>query len=617
MRSKRLSKYDPAVQRTAILFLFFLGVIVFLISGLFYRQIIQHTLFLQKEAYQNQRRMIIPAPRGHILDRNGKIVVQNKPIFNLQLFLDDIRQEVRQEYLSLIRQKKLKRTEATKLSRKNVLQKYLNLVQRITGRTCPIRERSIERHYRESLLLPLTVLSNLTPEEYSRLVDLLPTQSPLYISTDYYRYYPYHTAACHVLGYVSTNHEIHREPNDLRSFLASRKVGKTGIELSQNEALSGTDGEAIFSVDPSGFRAQLIQQTPPQKGADCYLSIDIDLQLAAEQAIGSRFGSAVVLDIPTGEVLAMANYPNYDANLLSPKISTEIYQQITDEEAWLNRALQGCYPPASTFKIISSIAFLRNKVASWDPSDITECIGKTKIGIRTFNCDHSTAHGSVSLATAIKKSCNVYYYTRSQQCGIKTLAEEARRFHLDQRTGIELPFETHRMTIPTAEWKEQHGYGKWFPGDTANTSIGQGYLLFSPLQMACFIASVAANRTLTIPHILHDPQHQQSTLPTIGLPTKTYQKLIQTLQEVIDSGTGRLAKVKNISVAGKSGTAQVWEKGKRRNVAWFIGFAPVERPQVAIAVALQEKTAEDNFYGGKTAAPVAGKILDFYFNQKR
>jgi penicillin-binding protein 2 len=595
-------------------------VFLFLASGLFYRQIIQYNYFCQKEKRQNQRRIIIPAPRGDIYDRNGKLLVCNKPSFDLYLYFDDIRMEIRQEYARLIQQshaqkKPIDRSRLQREARQNIVEKYFKLAHALTGRMGTLDAKTLERHYRESLLLPITILSNLSTEAYIRLVDHLPTQSPLYITTNYYRFYPYKSAACHVLGYVVSDFETSCS-DALKTFQFIGKTGKAGIEFSQNQVLSGSYGEQIFSVDPSGFRADCIREKAPRKGQDCILSIDIDLQMAVEQVLENKLGSAIVLDIDSGEVLAMASKPDYDVNLLSPHISSEAYKKITDSGAWLNRTFQGVYPPASTFKIISTIAFLRHKIASWNRDDCIECSGQTKIGTRTFNCDHSRAHGNVSLQSALEKSCNVYFYLRSQDCGIEKIAEEAKRFHLDQKTGIDLPFESNRMVIPSADWKEKKGYGQWFPGDTANTAIGQGYLLVSPLQMACFAASLAKNRTQTIPHILHDPQHNQNNIPKIDLSPNDYGELVQTLQRVVDSGTGHSAKLDHTSLAGKSGTAQVWEHGEKRNVAWFIGFAPVENPKIAIAIALQEQSKFDNFYGGKTAAPIARQILNFYFKTK-
>ncbi|MDR0590624.1 MAG: penicillin-binding protein 2 [Puniceicoccales bacterium] len=618
---KRL-QLPPFHRRIASLALCFLLVFLFLAGGLFYRQIIQHNYFRQKEKRQNQRRIIIPAPRGDIYDRNGQLLVCNRPTFDLHLYFSDIRQEIRKTYGQLIRQlKEQKKTidypQLQREARKNVVHKYIDLANSLTGRRETIADKALERHYRESLLLPITILSNLSNREYIRLVDRLPPQSPLYIATNYYRFYPHKSAACHVLGYVATASENTPNQTDLKTLNFREKMGKTGIELAQNQFLSGVNGEQIFSVDPSGFRADYIRGEPPKKGRDCTLSIDIDLQIAAENALGDKRGSAIALDVHSGEVLALANKPNYDANCLNPKISTAVFQSITEGGGWLNRAFQGVYPPGSTFKIISTIAFLRHKISTWASDDTIECSGKTHIGAQIFKCDQSTVHGIVDLQRAMEKSCNVYYYLRSQICGAEKIAEEAKRFHLDQKTGIDLPFESNRMTIPTPAWKQKKGYGPWFAGDTANTAIGQGYLLVSPLQMACFMASIATDRTQTIPHILHDPSHRQDHTQSIGLSPSDYKKLIETLRGVIDSGTGKFARLDEVILAGKSGTSQVWERGEKRNVAWFIGFAPVDSPQIAVAIAVQEQTAEDNYYGGKTAAPIARQILNFYFKNKK
>lgn len=615
-----MDRSNPSIDDHRIhgLLLVVLGVFCFLSYGLIKRQIIDHSFYLKKEAYQNQRRIFIPAPRGNIYDRNHNLLVTNKPSFNLQIDFNDIRQEIKKEYQKLLKEnrlteKKIARYELQKQSRYNVLERYLAVANKITSRKETLSHRTIDRHYNEKLLLPITLLSNLNSQEYADLIDQLPIESPLYIVTNYFRYYPYKSAACHVLGYAVSAQEEDNSNNPLRTFQHLGKIGKTGLELALNDRLTGRNGEEIFAIDPAGFRANSIYSTPPVKGQDCTITLDIQLQQVAEEALGNKKGSVVVLDISSGEVLAMTSKPDYDINLLNPKISTSVYEEITARGAWLNRNIQGVYPPGSTFKILSSIAFLRNGISSWNPDDTTECKGRVKIISNIFKCDHSTAHGETNLASALMKSCNVYFYLRSHKCGIDKLYAEAKNFHLDQKTGIELPFESQRMTIPNAEWKANHYHEPWFIGDTTNTSIGQGYLLVSPLQMACFIASVASNRLYTIPHIL--PSNKPQTAPPIGLSKSQYTQLIATLQQVVDSGTGKKAQLKNHSCAGKSGTAQVWEHKQRKNVAWFIGFAPVEHPRVAICVTVQEESGNDNYYGGKTAAPISKKVLDFYFEK--
>jgi penicillin-binding protein 2 len=291
---KRL-QFPSCHRRIAFLALCFLLVFLFLAGGLFYRQIIQHSYFRQKEKRQNQRRIIIPAPRGDIYGRNGRLLVCNRPIFDLHLYFNDIRQEIRKAHAQLIRQSKEQKRavdypQLQREARKNVVHRYLDLANALTGRRETIADKTLERHYRESLLLPITILSNLSNQEYIRLVDRLPPQSPLYLATNYYRFYPHKTAACHVLGYVATALENTPHQTDLKTLNFAEKMGKTGIELAQNQSLSGKNGEQIFSVDPSGFRADYIRGEPPKKGRDCTLSIDIDLQIAAENALGDKLG---------------------------------------------------------------------------------------------------------------------------------------------------------------------------------------------------------------------------------------------------------------------------------------------------------------------------------------
>jgi penicillin-binding protein 2 len=385
-----------------------------------------------------------------------------------------------------------------------------------------------------------------------------------------------------------------------------------------NDILSGTPGEEILSVDPAGFKSETTEFKKPEKGQDCQISLDLDLQQVAEASIGDKIGSVIVLDVHSGEVLVMASKPNYDLSELSPRITNETFDKISAESGWLNRAIQGLYPPGSTFKLLSTIAFLKSGAATWDPADTETCSGSTMIGTRKFRCDNSRAHGHIGLQEAIKKSCNVYFYNRSQKCGINAISTEAHRFGFDVKTGLELPYETSKMIVPTKNWKTVRNLGPWLGGDSANTSIGQGYLRVTPLQMACFTASVARNEIRTIPHIIHKKNRpsQSGCFEKIGLDNRDYAKLLLAFEAAVKSGTCWRASVDGLRIAGKTGTAQVWENGKKRNVAWFIGFAPVDAPQIAIAIALQEKSESDSYYGSTHAAPIAKDIMEHYFSQQ-
>jgi penicillin-binding protein 2 len=321
-----------------------------------------------------------------------------------------------------------------------------------------------------------------------------------------------------------------------------------------------------------------------------------------------------MLEIATGEVLAMVSYPNYDLNRLTPRIRPEIFEEINAQGGWFNRALQGLFPPSSTFKVLVATALLKGKYINWQ--DIVDCSGYSQIGDRKFHCNAHRSHGKVNLFDAITQSCNVFFFEKTQMSGIHSILAEAKRFGLDQPTGIDLPHETHRMLIPSPEWKKRRGFGPWMGGDTANTAIGQGYTLVTPLQMACFMASVARGKTRTHPSVLYDPiQHRQSVnqeAEDIGLSPEDHAKLLQALESVVLSGTGKRAASETLHIAGKTGTAQVWLQGRKRNVAWFVGFAPIEKPEVAVAVEIQEQDDDDSFYGGKETAPIAKALLETY-----
>ena len=470
------------------------------------------------------------------------------------------------------------------------------------------------RHFNEQLLLPLPLVEDLAPEEYARLVEQIPFNSPIRIHTSTARYYPYKAAASHTLGYVqSRNPEPDEIPDDgLKTFTFQTKVGKTGLERWFDEYLTGTTGSEIWRVDPLGFQDQQLEMNPPKKGKDLVTSIDIDLQLVAETALGERTGAAIALDVQTGEVLAIASSPNFDLNSLSPYIPRKTFDEINQSGGWLNRTLQLSYPPGSTFKLITSIAGMRGGTITSQTTH--NCQGAYRVGNRVFRCHARNGHGVVDLAAAIEGSCNVFYYAEGLKMGIDTLSAETMRYGLNEITGIQVPFETRRLVVPTKEWKrEEIGVG-WVPGDTANTAIGQGFLLVTPLQMATTIASIARGETRTKPTMLALTREEGLAVnhggESIGLTAKQKQMLWDGMTRVVGSnGTGRLVQIEGFQAAGKTGTADFRAHGQEVNLAWFVGFAPVEDPKIAVAVMVEGTKASDSYHGGSTAGPVAKDLF--------
>lgn len=629
--------YDP---RTLFFYLVVAVLLLALAAGLAYQQLIKADIYHERERQQNQRRILVPGPRGNIYDREGRLLVGNRPRFAVIIHLDELRREflkttrtIRKSYRELDDKDIPSSSEIAQIARYNVVQRYLDQVNAILGRTDKVSAADLNRHFHGELLLPFTLVDDLKPEEYAKLVEQLPVKSPLQVYASSSRYYPYGSAASHVLGYVAMNDELDAEQtegdntlavfNEKNTFKMHGTVGKDGLEAEYDNLLQGDTGGTVYRVDPAGYRVDPpIYRKIPLQGKNITTSLDIDLQQLAEKDLSDMelHGAAVAIDVKSGEVLALASMPDYDLNLFSPRLSKAASDKIEADKAWLNRAVNGVWPPGSTFKILVSIAGLRSGVLSPD-FPTADCVGAMMIGSSRKTCDNGLGHhGVVALREAIAQSCDIFFYTYGLQIGADTIATEARRFHLDKPTGIELPGETKRMIIPDPAWKKQKVGDGWVPGDTANMAIGQGFVQLSPLEMACFAASVARRETFTQPTLEHHTDHRVQRTESIGLTPAQYTALIDGMEGCVTHGTAaatlKLAKyrIPGVRVVGKTGTAQYANK---LNVAWFICFAPRENPEIAVAVAIQSDTPGETFGGGLYAAPVAVDILKKYFEKKQ
>ncbi len=611
-----------------LLFYAILGaMLLVLVAGLGFRQLILSDEYIEREKVQNQRRVLIPGPRGNITDREGRVLVGNRARFSAVLYLAELRKEFRKELIRLVREYRAAERgprppswELESRARANVAQHYLDQVNHILGRTEKVDADSINRHIRTQLLLPYNLVEDLTATEYARLLEQLPVSGPLQVYSSSVRSYPYGSAAAHALGYVGSNEELPAsdiEGDDLRTFHIKGTIGRDGLEKRYDDKLQGETGGIIYRVDPAGFKIDPpLYKQKPRQGADLMTSLDIDLQLVAGRAMEGLVGGMAAIEIASGEVLAIVSKPDYDLNELSPRMSTATFKRINEEGGWFNRAVNGLYPPGSTFKIVTSCAGLRSHTIT--PEELLTCHGYYQVGRRLFECHDRHAHGQVDLRKALTVSCNVYYYQVGLDAGVEALAGEAKRFHLDRPTGIELN-ETRRMNVPDPDWKRRVGAGNWSGGDTANMSIGQGALIFSPLQMSCMIASFARGESLTQPTLLHQPGRSPSgdeARVPLGLPERDYIAIVDGLERVVGIGTARLAKVDGVRIAGKTGTAQIVQEGKKLNIAWFVCYAPVENPQIAIAIALEGDTPDEEYGGGRYAAPVAKAVMQEYFAKR-
>lgn len=600
-----------------------IAMIMVLSGGLAYRQLIKHSEYSEKGERQTLRRIIVPGPRGNIYDRDGRLLVGNRPRYSADVFLNELRPEFREEFTQLRRyydtlpEDQVPKTGDINIeARRNVVQRYINQVGKVIGRKLEINSKEIERHFGQQLLLRFPLINDMEPEEYALLVEQIPVQSPIQIFADNARYYPYGSLAAHTLGWVGNTQDMDTNnlPGEqLMTFQARGYEGRSGIEKEFDGDLQGKSGLEIWVVDPSGFQFEPKVRNTPVQGNDLQITLDAELQDIAEMALGDQKGAAIALDIKRGDVLVMASKPDYDLNDLSPYISNTVAKDIGERGAWINLAHQGLYSPGSTFKVITSLAGLRNGYI--DETSQSHCAGSYFVGRRSFGCWNRLGHGDVTLHEAIQHSCNVFYYQYSQEIGVNNISAEAKRFHLHEPTEIELPFEATKMIVPSREWKREARDQSWFPGDTANFSIGQGDLRVTPLQMACFTAAFARQETQFTPTIIYDPYRQ--AVPSrrdMRVTEHDYNLILDGMEAAAVDGTAKLIKVPGVRIAAKTGTAQVQTPKGMRHLAWSISFAPIEDPEIAIAVMVDGQHG-DSLGGGSTSVPIAQPILQRFFEK--
>ena len=625
-----------------------------LAGGLAWRQIFRSSAYAKDERMQMMRRVLEPGPRGRILDRKGRVLVDNRPNYSVVLYVDELRDEFRTEYYRLRKQwfsengddatEALPAADSNKLliqARANVALHYLDQANTLLHRAQTLDEKALQRHIEENLLLPYHLIDNLTAEEYAQFNAQMPVESPMQTSVEALRSYPNGSMATHVLGYVSLTNDINGDAvpgADLPSkdnFSLRGMTGALGLEKSHDDQLQGDPGGEIWMVDPAAALYERKEQKTPQRGADFQCSIDLDLQETMEKEMSIKImdgkfdltGAAVAMDVRTGEILAMTSKPDYDLNDTVPSISSEMYDDTNSRGAWLNRATQGLYPAGSTFKLVDTIAGLR--AGMLDRTTTLNSPAAIDIGGRMFKDDTydilPQGRGNIDLVTAIEKSSDTFFYQEGIIIGPQRIAAEARNLGLGQRTGIgdEIDETAQKnMLIPDVAWKKAHrpGDGPWSDGDTANLAVGQGYVLVTPLQMACLVASIARNETRTHPTLTHNPNLPADYImhdgEPLGLTPAQRQLLLEAMTKVVSNdGTGKGAQISELPglhIAGKTGTAQ-WGPHKETTLCWFVCFAPVENPRIAVVVTVESPKEGADIYGGTYAAPIAREILREYF----
>jgi len=602
-----MSKYLKTVdsewfrQRLTVVMLCVSMAALVLVVRLIFLQIVKGQEYRRMSLNNSIRLQSIDAPRGLIFDRHGNLLVDNRPSFDLYISLKDAR-PVEETLGRLATHASLPRDE---------------LVERVAG----VRGAA---YYRPQLLkrdIGRDALAVVASHRYDMPgIDFQIQQLRNYINSG---------LAAHLLGYIG---EINTKELEQDVFADSRPgdlVGKFGIEKSLESYLRGERGGRQVEVNANGQVVRVLQTVPARSGYNVYLTIDRRLQQRAEELLQDQAGAVVALDPNSGEVLALASSPAFDQNDFITGLSRDKWNALINNplRPLNNKAIQGEYPPASTYKIINAMAGLQEGVIT--ENDVLFCPGHYRFGNRSYRCWRRGGHGSVDLNKALAESCDVYFYQVGQRLGIDRLAWYAKAAGLGARTGIELDHEGKGL-VPTADWKKKRFGIAWQPGETLSVAIGQGFNLVTPLQMAVFTAAVANGGVRYKPtlvkrvvsgegnEILDNTPRVVGRLPVSAANLALVKK---GLWEVVQGkrGTARIARLKNTDISGKTGTAQVVgrekleesEEGtkvrKYKDHAWFVAYAPSEAPQIAIAVIV-----EHGEHGSSAAAPVARELVKTY-----
>ncbi|NMD18177.1 MAG: penicillin-binding protein 2 [Synergistaceae bacterium] len=548
--------------------------LVLLLAVLFRLQVLQADLYVNLAA-RNRLRLVRMAPaRGRVLDANGTVLATNVQTFDLMVYPLDLRnRETAAEVSRFLKARGIPLDEGLMLAR--VTKEY----------TVPYRA--------------VTLLPNLTLAQLSSLVSAPDFPGQLIPVPVWRRVYPAGPLVAHVMGYVGevTREELQRyAPGDYRG---GDFVGKGGIEEYYEGLLRGTPGEEALEVDARGRKVKRVAYLEPQRGEDLQLALDLGAQRLASELMAGRAGGGFAMDVHNGDVKVLFSSPGFDANPLAWGISGREWDELVRDplRPMLNRVIAGTYPPASTFKVVPAFAALAENAVT--RSTTFTCTGGMRVGNRLFRCwKREGGHGPVNVVTGLRDSCDVFFYQAGLRVGIDKLVKWASAFGVGEPTGIDLPGEA-RGNVAGPAWKLERFREKWYPGDTANYSIGQGFLLLTPIQLARIYAAIANGGYLVTPRLLEGAEEGVSA----RLPEKPLPIVRQGVEEAVLRGTGRRAGEYGVSVAGKTGTAQ---NPHGDDHAWFVGYAPVENPRY-VAVAL----VEAGLHGSSAAGPVVGELLGY------
>jgi penicillin-binding protein 2 len=562
----------------------------------------------EKRSFGNRVRIKqIAAPRGHILDRNGREIVTNRPSFDVMLIQEDSSDigEVLKRIAPILK------VDVSELWAK-------------------VREASGNPRY-----MPVRLKEDIDWETLAFLENHNRDFSGIRIEVQPVRVYHYEDLAANTIGYLGAISKKELDEADKTIYSGEDIIGKKGIEKLREKDLRGQKGQSYSEVDARGFEQKQLKSVEPLSGKEIRLTLDVDLQQIAESfmAAGDKAGAVVAMEVNTGRLLVAVSAPSIRIKEFIGGISQEQWKALLDnpKHPLINKVVQATYPPGSTYKMVTALAGLAKGVI--DENTTVYCPGSYTFGNRTYNCWRKGGHGAVSLNRAIGESCDVYFYQLGQRVGVDALAEFAQKLGLGVKTGVEMEYEKEGLT-PTKNWKLKAKKAKWQDGETLSVAIGQGFNLTTPLQICLMTAALANDGKVYKPNLVEQVVDLDGTIvenfqPELVSQVHGYDKYFKLIrrgmEEVVHgkSGTARSVAIPDLRIAGKTGTAQVVRlavyKGLKehdipynyRDHAWFTCYAPAENPEIAVTVLV-----EHGLHGGSGAGPIARAVLNQYFKGK-
>ena len=589
----RDEKVSP-IRLTAVQYII-LAIFLVLAYGLWRLQVMQSDLYSTLAEKNRVRNVPILAPRGKLLDREGRIIVDNYPSFSALLLRD---------------------------SNHDLLADADLIAQGLHMDASEVRSR-IRRFMGAPQFQPIFLKDDITPDEVAFIEAHRNELPELDTIMAHRRLYPRNGFMAHLIGYVGEVSEDMLNQPEWELYNPGDVVGKSGVELEYNQLLMGKNGSRQVLVNSRGREIRQLEEKPAEPGRTLKLTVDIDLQIAAEEALAGRNGAIVGMDPRSGEILAMASRPTFDPNDFAVRVSRDQWNKlVTDEDhPLLNKAIQAQLAPGSTFKVIMATAGLQEGIAQ---EMHVNCSGGAVFYGRYFKCwvtaEHRV-HGAVEITKAIYQSCDVFFYTLAEKLGIGRIAKYATMLGLGQKTGIDLPQEVTGV-MPSEEWKIRNFKQKWYAGETISVGIGQGAVAATPIQMARAIGGIASGGLLVRPHVTNPSDLPPNVVPASNVPDKVqipldpknWEIITDAMAQVVNpGGTAPSAHLQGIDFAGKTGSSQTISnaakaklgamgKAKFKDNGWFIGVTPRRSPEIVVCALLEE--GEHGYLAARTVAQV-------------